>query len=173
MLMFAHMKTNCLQTNGPVHTKTRHSSRVKINPGSLFPALLLAGALLLGPGGGVQRCAAGTGFPTVVTNGTTFSIAVVQVVVDPSFAFLFAPAPSYFSYYPGYGGPSNSILTGPVMFDFQTVIGESVMHVRNTVLPTYFPVAAGTGTGPQNYPPPNQSYSNILSYADFPLVPSL
>ena len=167
------MKTNCLQTNGPVHTKTRHSSRVKINPGSLFPALLLAGALLLGPGGGVQRCAAGTGFPTVVTNGTTFSIAVVQVVVDPSFAFLFAPAPSYFSYYPGYGGPSNSILTGPVMFDFQTVIGESTNHVRNSVSPTYFPVAAGTGTGPANYPPPNQSYSNILSYADYPYVPPL
>lgn len=142
---------------------------MKINKlGSIFPATLLAGSILLGSSGRTQ---AGTGFPTVVTNGSTFSIGVVQVVVDPSFAFLFAPAPSFFTYYPGYGGPSNNILTGPVMFDGNTVIGESVKHVRNTASPTYFPVAAGTGTGPANYPPPNQSYSNILSYADYALIP--
>lgn len=135
---------------------------------SIFSAALLAGVVLCSS---PDRSLAGTGFPTVVTNGSTFSIAVVQVVVDPSFAFLFAPAPSFFSYYPGYGGPSNSILTGPVMFDANTVIGESVGHVRNSVAPTYFPVAAGTGT--TYYPAPNSSYSNILSYADYPLVPFL
>ena len=130
--------------------------------------MLVAGAVLFSSTG---RSLAGAGFPTVVTNGSTFSIAVVQLVVDPSFAFLFAPAPSFSVYYPGYGGPSNSILTGPTMFDGNTVIGESVKHVRNTIAPAYFPVAAGTGTGPFNYPPPNQSYSNILSYADYSFVP--
>ena len=49
------------------------------------------------------------------------------------------------SYYPGYGGTNSGILTSPVMFDSATMIGESVAHVRDSVSPTYFPVAAGTG----------------------------
>ena len=97
--------------------------------------------MLLGPGGGVQRCVAGTGFPTAPTDGTTFSIGVVQIVVDPSFAFLFAPAPTYAYYYPGYAGPTSGILTGPVMYDRNTVIGEST---NNSISATVFPVSAGT-----------------------------
>jgi hypothetical protein len=116
------------------------------------------------------RILPGTGFPTVAaTNNTTFSIGVFEVVVDPNFAFLFAPAPTYFSYYPGYGGTNSGILTSPVMFDSATRIGESVAHVRNSVSPTYFPVAAGSGIA--NYPAPNSAYSNILSYADYSFVP--
>jgi hypothetical protein len=84
--------------------------------GAVFSTLLLAGAMLLGPGWGVQRCAAQS-FPITLTDEQTFSIGVVQVVVDPSFAFLFAPAPSYAFYYPGYAGPASGILTGPVMYD--------------------------------------------------------
>src|ERR1035441_9909936 len=62
--------------------------------GAVFSKLLLAGAMLLGPGWGVPRCAAQS-FPSMLTDEQTFSIGVVQVVVDPSFAFLFAPAPTY------------------------------------------------------------------------------
>jgi hypothetical protein len=60
--------------------------------------LLLASATLLGPGWGIPRCAAQS-FPSVLTDEQTFSIGVVQIVVDPSFAFLFAPAPTYAYYY--------------------------------------------------------------------------
>jgi hypothetical protein len=136
---------------------------VKIQSGSVFPALLLAGTLLLGPGWGVQRSAAQT-FPSVPTDGQTFSIGVVQIVVDPNFAFLFAPAPSFAFYYPGYAGPASGILTGPVMYDGNTIIGESVKHLRSA---TVFPIAAGT---PNQYPP-NTTYSNILGYTDYALIP--
>ena len=119
--------------------------------------------MLLGPGWGVQRCVAGTGFPLAPTNGATFSIGVFQIVVDPNFAFLFAPSNS-FSYYPGYAGPGSGILTGPVMFDGNTMIGESASHVRPA---TVFPVAVGT---PDQYPP-NTTYSNILGYTDYALYP--
>jgi len=137
---------------------------MKIRFGSALPALLLAGTVLLGPGWGVQRCVAGTGFPTAPTNGATFSIGVVQIVVDPSFAFLFAPSNS-FSYYPGYAGPASGILTGPVMFDGNTMIGESSNQVVGSEV---FPAAVGT---PGQYPP-NTTYSNILGYADYALIPS-
>jgi hypothetical protein len=162
--MYSHMKTNCYQTTGRVEIKTHGPSRMKIKFGSALPALLLAGTVLLGPGWGVQHCVAGTGFPVTATNGQTFSIGVFQIVVDPNFAFLFAPSNSS-SYYSGYAGPSSGILTGPVMFDGNTMIGESASHVRPA---TVFPVAVGT---PNQYPP-NSTYSNILGYADYFLVPS-
>ena len=114
MLMYSNMKTNCYQTTRPVEIKTHSPARMKINPGSVLPALLLAGTVLLSPGWGVQRSAAQT-FPGVPTDGQTFSIGVVQIVVDPNFAFLFAPAPTFAFYYPGYAGPASGILTGPVM----------------------------------------------------------
>lgn len=131
--------------------------------GSVLPALLLAGAMLLGPGWGVPRCAAAS-FPATPTDGQTFSIGVVQIVVDPNFAFLFAPAPSYAFYYPGYAGPSSGVLTGPVMYDGNTIIGESVNHLRSA---TVFPIAVGTG----NLYPLSTTYSNIFGYGDYALIP--
>jgi hypothetical protein len=129
-----------------------------------FSTLLLAGAMLIGLGLGGQRCVAAS-FPSTPTDEPTFSIGVVQIVVDPNFAFLFAPAPSYAFYYPGYAGPSSGILTGPVMFDGNTIIGESSSSLRSA---TVFPVSAGT---PAQYPP-SSTYSNILGYTDYALIPS-
>ncbi len=164
MLMYPHMKTNCYQTTRPVEIKTDGPSPMKIKFGSVLPALLLAGAMLSGPGWGVQRCVAGTGFPVTATDGQTFSIGVFQIVVDPNFAFLFAPSNSS-SYYSGYAGPGSGILTGPVMYDGNTMIGESSNHVRPE---SVFPVAVGT---PNQYPA-NTTYSNIFGYTDYALVPS-
>jgi hypothetical protein len=144
-------------------TITPNLSGIKAESGSLFLTLLLAGAGLFGPGWSVPRCAAG-GFPTTATNGSTFSIGVVQIVVDPNFAFLFAPSNS-FSYYPGYAGPASGILTGPVMFDGNTMIGESSNQVVGSEA---FPAAVGT---PGQYPA-GTTYSNILGYADYALIPS-
>jgi hypothetical protein len=131
--------------------------------GPFLPTLLLAGAMLLSPGWGVSRCAAAS-FPTTPNDEQTFSIGVVQIVVDPSFAFLFAPAPSYAFYYPGYAGPASGILTGPVMYDGNTIIGESTNNPRSA---TVFPISAGT---PNQYPL-NTTYSNILGYTDYALIP--
>ena len=132
--------------------------------GPFLPTLLLAGAMLLSPGWGVSRCAAAS-FPTTPNDEQTFSIGVVQIVVDPSFAFLFAPAPTYAFYYPGYAGPASGILTGPVMYDGNTIIGESTNNPRSA---TVFPISAGT---PNQYPL-NTTYSNILGYTDYALIPS-
>jgi hypothetical protein len=157
------MKTNCNQTKRPVEIKARNLSRAKTGSGSVFSALLLAGALLFASGWGAMRCSA-QNFPAAPTDGQTFSIGVVQIVVDPNFAFLFAPAPTYAYYYPGYAGPASGILTGPVMYDGNTIIGESAGHLRSA---TVFPIAAGT---PNQYPP-STTYSNILGYGDFALIP--
>src|ERR1017187_10673466 len=76
-----------------------------------YPAvfsLLMVGAALLGLG--VQRCAAGSGFPIASTNEPTQSAGVFKIVVDPSFASLFSPTPGYNSYYPGYS-PASGVLT--------------------------------------------------------------
>jgi hypothetical protein len=131
---------------------------------AFFFTLLLAGALLLGPGGGVQRCAAGTGFPTSAGDESTFSIGVFQLNVDPAFAYLFAPAPTYSIYYAGFSA-SSGILTGPFMFDGNTVIGVSAKHVRPA---TSFPIAAGTAAG---YSPASPTYANINGYGDYALIP--
>jgi hypothetical protein len=144
--------------------RTPNSSGKKARSASLSLALLIVGAGLFGPGWSVQRCVAGTGFPTTPTDGSTFSIGVVQIVVDPSFAFLFAPSNS-FSYYPGYAGPGSGILTGPVMYDANTMIGESSHQVVGSEV---FPAAVGT---PGQYPA-GSTYSNILGYADYALIPS-
>ena len=130
--------------------------------GPFLSTLVLVGALLLGPGSGIPRCAAQS-FPSVLTDEQTFSIGVVQIVVDPSFAFLFAPAPSYAFYYPGYAGPASGILTGPVMYDGNTVIGESVNHVR----PASGSIVVGT---PSLYP--SAAYGNVQAYSDYALIPS-
>ena len=129
--------------------------------GSSLSSWLVAGAALLGSAWGVQRCAAQS-FPSVLTDEQTFSIGVVQIVVDPSFAFLFAPAPTYAFYYPGYAGPSSGILTGPVMYDGNTVIGESVSHVR----PASGAIVVGTSA---LYPTP--AYGNVQAYSDYSLIP--
>jgi hypothetical protein len=142
---------------------TPNSSGIKAKSGSFFLTLLLVGAGLFGPGWGVQRCMAGTGFPTTATNGATFSIGVFQIVVDPNFAFLFAPSNSP-NYYSGYAGPVSGILTGPVMFDGNTMIGESASHVFPE---SVFPVAVGT---PDQYPA-GTTYSNILGYSDYAYIP--
>ena len=95
MLMYPHMKTDCYQTTRPVEIKTHSPSRMKIKFGSALPALLLAGMVLLGPGWGVPRCAAGVGFPTAVTNEVTMSAAVFQLVIDPGFTNLFYPVEQF------------------------------------------------------------------------------
>jgi hypothetical protein len=144
-----------------IHHSKPKSARTRkrlIHFSSVFLALLLAA--LAGP---LARCRAGTGFPLAATNGTTFSIGVFEVIVDPSFAFLFAPSNSS-SYYPGYAGPASGILTSPVMFDGNTMIGESV-HTK--VGSEVFPTAAGT---PNQYPA-NSTYSNILGYTDYAFIP--
>ncbi len=88
---------------------------------------------------------------------------MVQIVVDPNFAFLFAPAPSYAFYYPGYAGPPSGILTDPVMYDGNTVIGESPSHV----LPASGSIVVGT---PSLYPSP--AYGNVQAYSDYSLIPA-
>jgi hypothetical protein len=148
------METKRQRISQQVDIKFHKSSGIKKNSGSFFLTLLLVGAGLLGPGWGIQRCVAGTGFPVAPTNGQTFSIGVFQIVVNPNFAFLFAPSNSS-SYYTGYAGPTSGILTGPVMFDGNTMIGESASHVRPA---SVFPVAVGT---PNQYPA-GTDYSNIL-----------
>jgi hypothetical protein len=129
--------------------------------GAVLSTVVLAGAMLLGPGWGGQRCAA-QNFPISPADEQTFSIGVVQIVVDPSFAFLFAPAPSYAYYYPGYAGPASGILTGPVMYDGNTVIGESDVQVR----PSSGSIFVGT---PSYYPTP--AYGDVQAYSDFALIP--
>jgi hypothetical protein len=52
------------------------------------------------------------------------------------------------------------------MFDGNTMIGESASHVRPE---SVFPVAVGT---PAQYPL-NSTYSNILGYTDYDLIPTL
>src|SRR5439155_5514950 len=66
-------------------------------------------------------------------------------------------------YYPGYAGPGSGILTGPVMYDSHTIIGESVSHVR----PASGSITVGT---PSGYPSP--AYANVQAYTDYSLVPS-
>jgi hypothetical protein len=137
---------------------------MKIKFGSALPALLLAGTVLLGPGWGVQRCVAGTGFPTAVTNEVTMSAAVFQIVVDPAFTNLFYPVGSS-TYYPGYS-PASGVLTSPMLFQYPTWIGTSVSHIRNTNSPGYFPATVGDSTAS-----PNPPAATIANYAQFALIP--
>jgi hypothetical protein len=143
--------------------KTHGSSGIRVDSGSVFYTLLLAGAMLLSPGWGVQRTAAGTGFPTVAGDEPSFSIGVFQLTVDPAFAFLFAPSPTY--YYPGYS-PGGGVLTSPTMYDFSsTTIGVSASHVRNVGTLPYFPptdpngVIVGTVAHAPGFPDAINSYS--------------
>ena len=135
-----------------------HRRRIRSRSG-----LLLAGALLLAPGWGVQRSLAGIGFPTAApTEDNTPSIAVFQLIVDPVFEFLFGPAPTF--YYPGYS-PGSKVLTSPTLYDFsQTTIGLSVSHVRDTTSPTYFPVTVGTLMTPP--------MATVSGYGDYSLIPT-
>jgi hypothetical protein len=161
MLMYPHMKTNCYQTIRPGEIETHSPSRIIIKFGSALPALLLAGTVLLGPGWGVPRCAAAIVFPTSPTNEATMSAGVVQLVVDPSFAFLFAPSNT--SYYPGYS-PASGVLTSPMLFQAATYIGTSGLHSRNTG--SYFPAPVGD---PSAYPyPPTGTIVNYFQYVTIP-----
>jgi hypothetical protein len=128
---------------------------------SRLSALLLAGAVLLAPGWGVQRSLAGVGFPGSPTEDNTPSIAVFQLIVDPAFTFLFGPNPTF--YYPGYS-PGSAVLTSPTLYDFsQTTIGLSASHVRDTNAPTYFPATVGTLMTPP--------LATVSGYSDFALIP--
>lgn len=144
--------------------KAQSLSFLKRRGHSVLLSLFTAGAVLLSPGWSVQRCAAGTGFPTAPTNETTFSMGVFQIQIDPAFAFLFAPAPAY--YYPGYA-PGSGILTSPLLIDTNfTEIGLGVSHIRNTNAPTYFP--AIVGMPPLLMPPA----AIISSYGDYAVIPA-
>jgi hypothetical protein len=112
---------------------------------SVFSTLLLAGAMLLG-----QRCAAQ--FPTsgFSSDETTFSIGVFQITVDPSYAYLFAPANGGSTYYPGFSS-SSGILTSPIMFDDNTVIGTSALDHYPGTFPAVIGLPAGFGA-PANNP---------------------
>ncbi len=150
--------------------KIYNSSGIRVNSGSVFSTLLLAGAMLLSTGWGVQRTAAGTGFPTVAGDEPSFSIGVFQLTVDPAFTFLFAPSPTY--YYPGYS-PGSGVLTSPTMYDFSsTTIAVSSNHVRNIPGNPYFPpttpggVVVGTAAHAPAFPDSINSYSP--EYANIP-----
>jgi hypothetical protein len=136
---------------------------MKTKLGLIFPALLLAGTVLFALAGGVQRCAAALVFPTSPTNEATMSAGVVQLVVDPGFAFLFAPSPS--PYYPGYS-PASGVLTSPMLFQSPTWIGTSANHTRNTTSPGYFPAPVGD---PSVYP--NPPAGTIVNYGQYALIP--
>ena len=144
---------------------------MKIKFGSALPALLLAGTVLLGPGWGVQRCAAQL-FPNAAGDEPSYSIGVFQLMVDPAFAYLFTPFPNTPGnyYYPGFS-PVGGVLTSPMMYDFiDTKIAVSKSHVRNVGSPTYFtspdPGGVRVGTGASfGFPDFIPSYS---SYAVLP-----
>jgi hypothetical protein len=125
---------------------------MNIKFGSVLPALLLAGVALLGPGWGVQRCAAQPFLsPNIPGDEPSFSIGVFQLTVNPSFAYLFTPYPNTPGnyYYPGFS-PAGGVLTSPMMYDFtDTKIAVSASHVRNVGSPTYFtsPDASGVRVG--------------------------
>lgn len=123
--------------------KTCDSSGTNINSGSLFITLLLAGVVLLGPGWGVQRCAA-QDFPPgpYSQDEVTFSMGVFQIQVDPSFAFLFAPVNPYTLYYPGFA-PASDLLTSPVLYDDNTTIGTSALDTY----PGNYPQTIGDPSG--------------------------
>jgi hypothetical protein len=150
--------------------KTR-SVPVTVRSGSLYSALLLAGAMLLGPGGGGQRCAAQ--FPAApaggggaggyqADEGPVFSIGVFQIQVQPSFAALFAPATGYTYYYPGFS-PSSDLLTSPVMFDEATEIGSSGLDTY----PWLFNFPETIGQSLFAYPPGNM----IAGAGDYYAIP--
>lgn len=120
--------------------------------------------MLFSPGWGVQRTAAGTGFPIASTNEPTTSAGVFKLVVDPSFAYLFEPTPGYNTYYPGYS-PASGVLTSPMLYQYQTWIGSSAKHVRKTNSPAYFPAHVGTNL----YYPNISSY--ITNYAQYAFIP--
>jgi hypothetical protein len=143
MLESPHMKT-----------KKSNSSDLKIKFGSVFPALLLAGAILCGPGWGVQRCAAQL-FPSSAGDEQSYSIGVFQLTVNPAFNFLFAPYPNTPGnyYYPGFS-PVGGVLTSPTMYDFvDTYIAVSASHNR-AANPTYFtsPDPGGVRVGTVAHP---------------------
>jgi hypothetical protein len=129
--------------------------------------------MLLGPGWGVQRCAAQY-FPGAAGDEQSYSIGVFQLTVDPAFAYLFTAYPNTpgHYYYPGYS-PSSGVLTSPVMYDFNdTWIAVSGFHTRNVGSPGYFtsPDPGGVRVGtmavyPTFFPDFIPSYS---SYAVLP-----
>lgn len=148
--------------------KVQSSSGARINSGSFFFTLLLAGAVLFGPG--AQRCAAQS-FPGAAGDEYSYSIGVFQLTVDPAFAYLFTAYPNTpgHYYYPGYT-PSSGVLTSPIMYDFNdTYIGVSASHSRNVGSPVYF-AGPGVQVGtPAIYPLYFPDF--IPSYSSYAVLP--
>jgi hypothetical protein len=139
-----------------MNDRTDISLASKVGPGSLISTLLLAGVLFLGP-----DWRAHAQFPAAPGDEPTASIGVFQLTVDPAFAFLFGPHPTY--YYPGYS-PTSGILTSTPMYDFSdTSIGVSASHVRSAT-PLYFPVTVGTGAE-ADFP------DSIAGYSSYAVIP--
>ena len=102
-------------------------------------------------------------FSNAPSRDMTDSMGAFQLVVNPDFAFLFAPNPTY--YYPGYD-PSSGVLTSPVLLDTNaTVIELSASHVRNVPAEPYFPVTVGTAAGAPYFP------DSISSYNEYAAIP--
>jgi hypothetical protein len=134
--------------------KTHSLSEIRVNSGSVFYTLLVAGAMLLGPGWGVQRSAAQI-FPGQ-GDDTTGSMGVFRITVDPAFRPLMNPVGALVAY-TGYH-PSDGKLTSPLCIDSATTIGRSAPHSRFYT----FPVPLGLG-----------SWDSIAGYAAYPAIPSL
>ena len=136
--------------------------------GSILSTLLVVGAVLLGPGWGVQHCAAAyTSTQGPLPNDeVTTSFGAFQIQVDPNFTNLFYPLLPGGFFYPGFS-PSSGVLTSPVGFDGSTTIGVSANHNYVLVGGTSpgFPVTIG-GAGMSA--PLNQ----ITGMSDYYGVPS-
>jgi hypothetical protein len=143
----------------------KKSLEPKINSWLSFTVLLSACVALFSLGS--QRCAAQFPSPPYSQDESTFSIGVFQIQVQPNFAFLFAPANGGTTYYPGFD-PTSDILTSPVMYDSDTVIGTSALdnYPGHFSPPQTIGNPSGFGAAVNN--PINQ----IFGFSDYLAIPS-
>ncbi len=162
------------QQKNKIVMKTQKKSFQKICRHPALGCLLIAGAVWVGPGVSVQRCAAAFTSTQGPLPGdeTTTSFGAFQIQVDPNFTNIFYPTTPGGYFYPGFS-PTSGILTSPVGYDGSTTIGVSANHnyvyVGNTA-PT-FPVTIG-GAGMSA--PLNQitSMNNYFGVPNDPTVPN-
>ena len=162
------------------HADGRGSSRIQFT--SVFSTCLLAGAALLGLGGGDSG--AGT-FPAGNQSEQTFSIGVFRMTItDPAIQSWFSQLGATWVTYPGYKDPTSTdpsiiamaspayTLSSPVMFDRQdTTIGESAGYVRPLVGSTLVGNSSALpapSAFPLPYPPPTWPVPVLsLGYSSF------
>jgi hypothetical protein len=121
--------------------------------GSSLSTVLVAGAALLGPVGGVHAQ-----FPGAPMNEPAMqSAGVFQITLTaPNMIALMNPDASHVLQYVGWD-PIGFTVTSPVLYDPETRIAVSGVHQREvTGTPTYFPVTVGVPLGPPPTPPLSQ-----------------